>query len=67
MVDLRSVHTVDTAPDNPWARNMLEDDDIVGNITTSPRQSARLQINTNITETLARDSEVIVPDPGKVN
>ena len=57
MVDLRSVHTADTAPDNPQAHNMLEDDDIVGNITTSPCRSAQLQIDTNVTETLAKDSE----------
>ena len=57
MVDLRSVHTADTAPDNPRAPDMLEDDDMVGNITTSPRQSAQLQIDTNITEMLAEDSE----------
>jgi hypothetical protein len=36
---------------------MLEDDDIGGNITTSPCWSARLQIDTNITEMLAEDSE----------
>jgi hypothetical protein len=53
VVDLRSVHTADTAPDNPQAHNMLEDEDIVGNITTSPCRSARLWINTNVTETLA--------------
>ena len=54
MVDLRSVHTADTAPDNPQAHNMLEDD-MVGNITTSPRRSARLRIDTNVTKTLAKD------------
>jgi len=59
MVDLRSVHTADTAPDNPRAHNMLEDDELVGNITTSPRRSARLRIETNVTETLAEDSERI--------
>ena len=57
MVDLRSVHTVHTAPDNPQAHNMLEDDDIVGDITTSPRQRAWLQIDTNITKMLVEDSE----------
>src|ERR1700689_4566786 len=57
MVDLRSVHTVDTAPDNPRAHNMLKDDDILGNITTSPCWSAQLLIDTNITETLAKDLE----------
>ena len=62
MVDLRSVHTVDTAPDNPWAHNMLEDDEIVGNITTLPCQSAWLQIETNVTETLVEDSERKVGD-----
>jgi len=59
MVDLRSVHTADTAPDNPQAHNMLEDDELVGNITTSPRRSARLRIETNVTKTLAEDSERI--------
>jgi hypothetical protein len=57
MVDLRSVHTVDTAPDNPWAHNMLKNDDKVGNLTTSPRWSAWLQIDTNVTEMLAEGSE----------
>ena len=55
MVDLRSVHTADTAPDNPQAHNMLEDEDMVGNTTTSPRWSVWLRIDTNVTETLAKD------------
>src|ERR1700727_319293 len=38
---------------------MLEDDEVVGNISTSPRRSARLRIETNVTETLAEDSERI--------
>src|SRR6204780_2512567 len=59
MVDLRSVHTADTAPDNPQAHNMLEDDELVGNITTSPRRSAQLRIDTNVTEMLVKDSERI--------
>ena len=66
MVDLRSVHTVDTAPDNPWANTMLEDDNVVRNITTSPCWSAWLRIETNITNeregNTSRQIEVDDPD-----